>query len=451
MTSFVTTNDHLSWGRTVRMPHRVARPAWRDEVQHTLQSGIKAHPTILATGLRRSYGDTVLNPDGGIIDMTSVDRMIAFDPLTRRLRAEAGLSIDALLKFMVPRGFFIPVTAGTRFITLGGAVANDVHGKNHHRAGSFGCWVRRLGLLRSDGCEYDLGPDDETGLFAATIGGLGLTGLITWVEIELITIPGPMMKVETIAFDHLNGYFDLAHESDASHEYSVAWIDCLAKDETQGRGLFTRGRHAAFGQLHAQIQDELSSEPAFRPSIPIEFPPYVMNRFSLSAFNAFYAWYGKRKAGHSLQTYQKFFYPLDAISHWNRMYGKRGFYQYQSVVPPEHAHDATAEMLRTIAAAGEGSFLAVLKNFGNRPSPGLLSFPRAGTTLALDFPNRGRETLSLLDRLDAIVREAGGRLYPAKDGRMTKAMFRFSYPQWESFAVHVDPHFSSLFWQRVSS
>ncbi|AVO45515.1 FAD-binding oxidoreductase [Phreatobacter cathodiphilus] len=438
---FAPTSEWTSWGRVNRAPHHVARPTWRQDIPAVVAEGRQRFPSLLPVGLRRSYGDSVLNPAGAVIDMTGVDRMIAFDPATGVLRADAGLSFDALLRALVPRGFFLPVTPGTRFVTLGGAVANDVHGKNHHGAGTIGCWVRRLGLLRSDGREHDLGPDDETGLFAATIGGLGLTGIITWVELSLMPITSTMMDVETIAFDDLDGFFALAEASEQAFDYTVAWVDCLAGGARTGRGLFTRGRHAAAGPLEAGK--------AGGPTIPMDFPGFALNGLSIRAFNALYAWNGRRTAGNSIQHYQPFFYPLDAIGQWNRMYGQRGMFQYQSVVPPDAARDATAAMLRAIASAGEGSFLAVLKTFGDRPSPGMLSFPSPGTTLALDFPNRGDGTLALLARLDAIVREAGGKLYPAKDGRIPRDMFRAGYPGWERFASHVDPLMSSMFWNRV--
>ncbi|MFZ2005475.1 MAG: FAD-binding oxidoreductase [Stellaceae bacterium] len=437
------SDDLVSWGRVLRARHAVARPHWRDELPALLKEGTEAGRKLLAIGLRRSYGDSGLNPDGAVIDMAGLDRAIAFDPQTRLLRADAGMSLDALLGILVPRGFFLPVTPGTRFVTLGGAVANDVHGKNHHRAGTIGCWVRRLGLLRSDGTAVELGPDDNSGLFAATIGGLGLTGLIAWIEIEAIPITSAMMEVETIPFASLDGFFPLAEESDAVFDYTVAWIDCLAAGDALGRGILSRARHAATGPLVAQ-------KPRRGPSLPFDLPGSALNGLTVKAFNELYYRNGRRKAGPATVPYEPFFYPLDRIAGWNRLYGRRGFYQYQSVVPPDAARDATRAMLQAISASGEGSFLAVLKTFGDKPSPGMLSFPRPGTTLALDFANRGASTLSLMERLDAIVREARGRLYPAKDGRIPAEMFQAGYPNWRDFARHVDPGFSSGFWQRVS-
>ncbi|HXC30326.1 MAG TPA: FAD-binding oxidoreductase [Stellaceae bacterium] len=439
----MATDDLVSWGRVLRARHAVARPHWRDELPGLIREGTEAGRKLLTVGLGRSYGDSGLNPDGAVIDMRGLDRAIAFDPETRVLRAEAGISLDALLGILVPRGFFLPVTPGTRFVTLGGAVANDVHGKNHHRAGTIGRWVRRLGLMRSDGGTLELGSDDNAGLFAATIGGLGLTGLIAWVEIEVIPIASAMMEVETIPFAGLDDFFPIADVSDGAFDYTVAWIDCLAKGDALGRGIFSRARHATSGPLAAKKQRA-------GPSLPLDLPAFALNGLTVRAFNAVYYRNGRRQAGRTPQPYEPFFYPLDRIGGWNRMYGKRGLYQYQSVVPPAVARDATKAMLEAISASGEGSFLAVLKTFGDAPSPGLLSFPRAGTTLALDFANRGASTLALMARLDAIVREAGGRLYPAKDGRIPAAMFRAGYPNWEDFARHVDPGFSSSFWRRVS-
>jgi L-gulonolactone oxidase len=443
MIRFSPSDEIRSWGGVLRRRHDVARPLWRDDLPAALAAATEKGRPVLATGLRRSYGDTCLNPDGALLDMTSLDRAIAFDPASGLLRAEAGISFDALLAVLVRRGFFLPVTPGTRFVTLGGAIANDVHGKNHHRAGSFGRWVRRIGLLRSDGTELELTPQDNSGLFAATIGGLGLTGLITWAEIEVMRIESAVMEVENLPFGNLDEFFSIARESEERFEYTVSWVDCLARGADLGRGLFTRGNHAKRGA-------RLPFNTAPKLTMPMNLPGAALNRLSIGAFNALYYWNGKRKAGRSQAPLYPFFYPLDAIGHWNRMYGRRGMYQYQSVVPPHSERDATKAMLETIAAAGEGSFLAVLKTFGDRPSPGLLSFPRPGTTLALDFPNKGQATLKLLARLDDIVREAGGRLYPAKDGRMPAGMFRSGYGDWEDFSRHVDPQFSSHFWRRVA-
>jgi FAD/FMN-containing dehydrogenase len=441
VSAFLTRTDIVSWGRVIRAPHGVAHPQFLDQLPSLLAEGATHANGVLASGLRRSYGDTALNAEGALIETRSFDRLISFDAASGLLEAEAGISIAKILAFAIPRGFFLPVTPGTKFVTLGGAVANDVHGKNHHRAGTFGRWVRRLTLLRSDGSQHVLTPNDASGLFAATIGGLGLTGVITRVALQLKPIVSSDMIVEAIPFADLAGFFALSRESAETHEYSVAWIDCLAGGRNLGRGLMSRANHASAGELKAASKSG--------PTVPVDMPEFMLNRLSISAFNSLYYWKGSRSPGTRSISYDPYFYPLDGLQHWNRLYGRRGMYQYQSVVAPAVAHDATTAMLKTISSAGTGSFLAVLKDFGDAPSPGFLSFPRAGTTLALDFPNRGAETLHLLARLDSIVREAGGRLYPAKDGRLPADLFRSGYPEMERFVTHLDPGLSSSFWRRM--
>lgn len=440
---FGIENDLRSWGNVVKARHFVARAVWRDELAATVMEGRQQGLSLLGIGLGRSYGDSGLNPDGGILNMSSLDRVIHFDPERRLVRVEAGLSFDALLRVIVRQGFFVPVTPGTRYVTLGGAIGNDVHGKNHHIKGSIGQWVRRLGLLRSNGEEFELSPSENPALFRATIGGLGLTGLITWVELELIAIESAMIDVENIPFDNVDEFFTLAKDSEEDFAYTVSWIDCLAKGSALGRGIFSRANHAKTG---SRLPDQGNT----KFTMPFNLPGLAMNRYSIKAFNGLYHWNGKRRAGSATVGLHSFFYPLDAIGRWNRFYGHNGMYQYQSVIPTEAQVDATKEMLRAISDSGQGSFLAVLKTFGSLPSPGLLSFPMEGTTLALDFPNKGEATLELMARLDDIVLAAGGRLYPAKDGRMSALMFQQGYLAWQEFAKHIDQGFSSRFWQRVS-
>jgi FAD/FMN-containing dehydrogenase len=443
MDRFVPRTDMRSWGRVQRPRQFVASPALEADLADVLDVRGRFGNGVLARGLGRSYGDSNLNADGALIDCRGLDRLIEFDPATGRLRAEGGASLDAILAFAIPRGFFLPVTPGTKFATLAGAIANDVHGKNHHGAGTIGRWIESIRLLRCDGTEHRLSPGtDAAGLFAATVGGLGLTGIIAEATIRLRPVASSEMQAETIPFPDLDGFFALAHESAATHEYTVAWIDCLAKGRSLGRGLFTRANHRADGPLIVAGRRG--------PSVPLDAPGFLLNRWTIGAMNAAYYALGRRKAGSRRVSYEPFFYPLDGIRNWNRLYGRRGLYQYQSVVPPAAAREATREMLRQIARAGQGSFLVVLKTFGALRSPGMLSFPAEGTTLALDFPNRGASTLALLARLDAIVREAGGRLYPAKDGRLPKAMFEAGYPALDRFRPHIDPGMSSSFWRRVA-
>jgi FAD/FMN-containing dehydrogenase len=437
------SEDRLSWGRVHAGRHLTARPRFADELPGLLAGAGARGLTALAHGLGRSYGDSALNPDGLLIRTEGLDRLIAFDPVTGILRAEAGASLREILQLTVPHGWFFATTPGTLFVTLGGAVANDVHGKNHHSAGSFGCAVRRVGLVRSDRGLIEVSADEEAELFAATIGGLGLTGLIAWVEVALVPIASSLVDQETIPFGGLEGFFDIAAASQDSFEHEVAWIDCTARGRALGRGAFTRANWAPSGGLQAHGR-------ATPLIVPIDAPAAAINPLTLKAFNtAYFAWQSLG-AGRSRVLYAKSFYPLDAIRQWNRIYGRRGFYQYQCVTPPDVSRAAVREMLEVISRSGQGSFLVVLKTLGQRRSPGLLSFPAPGATLAIDFANHGQPTLDLMARLDAIVRDAGGRLYPAKDGRMPAAMFQAGYPEWRRFAKSIDPALSSAFWRRVS-
>ena len=397
---------------------------------------------MLAYGNGRSYGDSCQNEGGTLLQTRGLDRFIHFDPESGLLRCEAGVLFDDILRLIVPAGWFLPVTPGTRFVTVGGAIANDVHGKNHHQAGSFGRHVRCLELLRSDGSRRVCSATDHAGLFAATIGGLGLTGLITWAEIQLARIPGPWLAVETLRFRNLDEFFAINDDSTPDYEYTVAWIDCLAPAGQRGRGLYSRGNFVR-GLAGAPHAPRRSLRVPFTPPFPLVGGP------GLKLFNRTY--FHRPLKRRTLTHYQPFFYPLDAIGDWNRLYGPRGFVQHQCVLPPEGARTALTELLEVIATSGTGSFLVVLKTFGELPSPGMLSFARPGVTLALDFPFRGDSTLRLLDRLDCIVAEAGGAVYPAKDARMSAANFRRFFPNWPTFSAQTDPAFSSSFWRRVTA
>lgn len=397
----------------------------------------------LPHGNGRSYGDSCLDPDGTLLHARALDRYIAFDPATGLLRCEAGVTLGEVLELVVPRGWFLPVTPGTCYATVGGAVANDVHGKNHHRAGNFGHHVSAFELLRSDGERRLCQPSDSDGMFAATVGGLGLTGVIVTVELQLKRVPGPWLDSESLRFDALDDFFALSPVSESSHEYTVAWIDCLADGASLGRGQFIRANHASC------IGARRPNAPGRRLSMPFTPPLSLVNGLTLKPFNWLYYHRQRARSKRSSVHYAPYFYPLDGINDWNRMYGPRGFLQHQCVVPPATAPAAIGALLREIGRSGTGSFLAVLKQFGDVPSLGMLSFPRPGTTLALDFPNTGPEVFALLDRLDAIVAEAGGAIYPAKDARMSGGLFRSAFPKWQAFQAYIDPRFSSGFWRRV--
>jgi FAD/FMN-containing dehydrogenase len=337
----------------------------------------------------------------------------------------------------------LPVTPGSRFVTVAGAIANDVHGKNHHLFGTFGRHVLSFELARSDATRLICSRAENPDLFAATIGGLGLTGLILQATVQLRRVEGLAVEAEDIRFDKLDDFFSLAVESDADWEYTAAWVDCLAAGSSLGRGIFSRARHAP----------GIGAEPPPRTprvTFPIKPPVPLTNRLTVRAFNALY-WrkIGLSRRAHAIGAYEKVFYPLDAIGLWNRAYGPAGFFQFQCVVPMHAAAASVREMLQVIASSGEGSMLSVLKVFGDMPSPGLLSFPMPGATLALDFPNRGQTTRDLLARLETITRSAGGRLYPAKDGVMAAATMRLGYPGLDRFAPHIDPKFASAFGRRI--
>jgi FAD/FMN-containing dehydrogenase len=372
-----------------------------------------------------------------------MDRLLAFDEHTGVLRCEAGVLLGEILSLALPHGWFLPVVPGTRFVTVGGAIANDIHGKNHHRAGTFGCHVRSFELLRSDGSRRVCSPAGNTELYRATIGGLGLTGLITWAELQLRRVSNACFEVESHRFPDLDEFFAISGDSDSRFEYTVAWLDCAPQRQIRGRGIFSRGNHSTDEVTNCRPQSG-------RLAVPVTPPVSMVNSLSLKAFNLLY--FARHGAGLKSARihYQPFLFPLDGIGSWNRIYGPRGFFQHQSVIPAPNSRDVVREMLAYIAASGAGSFLAVLKVFGTMESPGLLSFPRPGATLAVDFPNRGPGTLKLLAGLDRIVDQAGGAIYPAKDARMTRDQFRRYFPCWEEFSRQVDPMFSSGFWRRVS-
>jgi FAD/FMN-containing dehydrogenase len=426
-----------SWGRYFNYSHDERTMRWRQDALPI--SGA----TCLPYGLGRSYGDSCLNDGGVLINAQALDRLIAFDANAGILCCEAGVSLAGILQLCVPRGWFLPVTPGTKFVTIGGAIANDVHGKNHERDGTFGRYVRAFELLRSDGSRLRCSATENPEFYHATIGGLGLTGFVTWAEIQLLRVQNAFVDDDSFQCRDLEHCLQLFEQSRTSHQYRVAWIDCLAQGRSLGRGIFSRANHSSNNSLPATHQQNNN-----KLTVPITFPPYVLNRYTVSAFNALYF----RKLGapekKSRLDYDKFFYPLDNIHHWNRIYGPRGFLQYQCVVTREPSAALRALLLR-IASSGQASFLSVLKEFGALESPGLLSFPRKGFTLALDFPNLGQSTLDLLNDLDAIVREAEGAVYPAKDARMSPEMFHLGYPAVEDFIQYIDPQFSSSFWRRV--
>jgi FAD/FMN-containing dehydrogenase len=381
-----------------------------------------------------------LNAGGTLWAVRGLDRFIAFDAEGGVIECEAGVLLKEIIDVVLPRGWFLPVVPGTQFVTVGGAIANDVHGKSHHREGCFGNHVEQLVLVRTDGAVIDCGPRQLSEWFSATVGGMGLTGVVTSARLRLRKVAGPWLEVETHAFETLDAFFELSAASARDWKHTVAWIDCVGGRGGDARGVFFRGNHAA-------ATDPI--RPPRHRTFPFTPPVSMVNRLSLRLFNQLYYHGNRLRAGRVRQHYLRFFFPLDNLLEWNRIYGPRGFYQYQCVVPTVSQHEVLRELLRRIYRSGTGSFLAVLKTFGDRPSPGLLSFPMPGTTLTLDFPNLGKRTLELFDDLNTLVQEAGGRLYPAKDAYMPREMFERGYPRLTEFLPFRDPGISSNMSRRL--
>lgn len=428
-----------SWGRYPKHDAKIVPLNWQEDYPGVI-SGL-SHGA-LPVGLGRSYGDVCLLEGGNLLQTTGMSRLLDFDSGTGILTAEAGLSLAQILDFAVPRGFFLPVTPGTKYVTLGGAIANDIHGKNHESAGSFGNHVPCFELVRSDGSRRLCSPTENRDWYAATIGGMGLTGVVTWAQLRLKRIVSRKIDYEGIQFHGIDEFLDLKQRY--SHtEYTVSWVDCASTGKNFARGIFMLGEHS-------KVPDELKPSPAPKLSIPFDFPGFVLNHTTIGLFNSLY--FHKQIKPHvkSLQDYEPFFYPLDKILHWNRMYGKHGLAQFQYVIPWQHAKQGTVAILRQIAKSGLGSFLAVLKTFGDIPSLGKMSFPQPGIMLALDFPIKPGLTLPLLERLGDMTLEFGGRLYSAKDSAMTPRQFKTFYPQWTQFAQFRDPMLNSSYWERVT-
>ncbi len=428
-----------AWGRLSHELHHVQALTDRTQVAPVLQ----AHQPGVAFGNGRSYGDVCLNPNGHVWHTTGLNKFISFDETTGRLVCEAGVLLRDIQRLLVPRGWMLPVTPGTQLITVGGAIANDVHGKNHHVFGSFGDHVVALTLAKTSGEVCKLNWIQTPQAMRATVGGLGLTGVMVSAELQLRRVTSPWLHTQTLPYQGLSTFFELADGSEAEWEHTVSWVDCLSGQTL--RGIFMRANPLSDTEL-APRADLQPKKPLSMPWVP---PVSLVNGLSLKPFNWAYYQLQAMKQGDGVAHYEPFSYPLDNVLHWNRMYGPRGFYQYQSVVPRDVGLQAVQAMLDAIADSGEGSFLAVLKTFGQRQAKGLLSFPQPGVTLALDFPNRGARTLKLFERLDAIVREAKGRLYMAKDARMPRDLFESGYPNLAEFLTHRDHGISSAMSRRL--
>ncbi len=425
------------WGRYPVETCRVFRPEKRASLEEILASD--AESSYIARGLGRSYGDAALNHQGGVILFERLNRFVAFDPRTGVLECEAGVTLAEILEFVVPRGHYLPVTPGTKFVTLGGAIANDIHGKNHHRVGTISNFVLDFRLRTPRGELITCSPRQNTDAFWATVGGLGLTGLLVSARIRLQPIATAYVLVDFLKVSHFEEAIAAMAESDHLYEFSVAWIDCLARGRALGRSILMRANPATPGDLPTRSGDPLS--PGRRPkrSIPFDFPSGLLNATTVGAFNSLF--YGlHRTTSRQLVDLERFFYPLDSIRDWNRMYGRRGFVQYQLVFPLETSRAGLTEVLERVSASGRGSFLGVLKRFGDA-NAGVLSFPFPGYTLALDLPV-GDGLIPFLRDLDAVVLRHGGRIYPAKDAVTTPESFAAMYPRIEEFRAikaRLDP------------
>jgi len=429
-----------SWGRYPPIETEVLPLHWMSDFQAArLPQG-----DLLPVGMGRSYGDVCLLDHGTLLTARGLDRLIEFDAETGLLRCEAGVTLAEILDFAVPRGFFLPITPGTKYVTVGGAIANDIHGKNHHGSGTFGNRLLRFELMRTDGARLLCSPPENAAWFAATIGGLGLTGLIAWAEIRLRPIVSRRIRSVCEKFVGIDEFVELSRAA-AHVNYSVAWIDCVARGRNFARGIFMLGQH------HDQPEPLTTSAKPWL-TFPINLPEFALNRTSVGLFNTLYYNRQFAKRAETLVDYEPFFYPLDRVLDWNRMYGKAGLLQFQCVIPWEDQKQAgITRILEEITRSGLASFLAVIKVFGDVRSPGMMSFPRPGITLALDFPIRAQVSFALLDRLAEITVEHGGKMYPAKDARMTPRQFQAFYPQWEQFQQYIDPRINSAFWKRVTA
>jgi len=429
--------DVSTWGRLSHDQHDVVALSSHTPVVQQIRQRDQNSKGI-AYGLGKSYGDLPLNSGGLLWSTASLDRYVSFDDSTGVLVCEPGVTLKNIQDTFIPRGWSLAVVPGTQLITVGGAIANDVHGKNHHAFGTFGDHVRRIQLCRTDDSIIECGPELAAEWFWATVGGLGLTGVISQAEIQLRRIPGPWLETETLAYSDLDQFFSLSAESESDWEHTVSWFDCTAK---KNRGIFMRANPSP-SKLAAPSN-------AKKWAVPFVPPITLLNSLSVQAFNSSYFALKNNASGKHTQYGETYLYPLDNLMHWNRVYGPSGFYQYQSVVPAAVAKDATQAMLNEIKRSGQGSFLSVLKTFGDRLPRGMMSFPMPGTTLALDFSNRGATTLQLFERLDAVVRAAGGRIYSAKDARMPRDLFESGYPRLNEFLTYRDPGISSSFSRRL--
>ena len=435
------------WGRVPVEECLVYRPERLSELAELV-----AHapaPSLIARGLGRAYGDAALNRDAGVVLGERLDRLLAFDPATGVLACEAGVSLATLLDRFLPRGFFLPVTPGTKFISVGGAIASDVHGKNHHADGSIGRWVRSLRLLTASGEIVRCARDENAELFWATLGGMGLTGIVVEASLQLKPVPTPYVSVDYERLPNLDALLERMSEVDRHRTYAVAWVDGLARGRRLGRGVLMLGDHARPEELPPALRARAPRRPP-TVSLPVRLPDATLNPLTVRVFNELF--HRVHRERHAVTDCDRYFYPLDRVHHWNRAYGRRGVLQYQALVPLE-ARAGLVEMLELLSASGLPSFLVVLKRLGEA-SGGLLSFPRPGFTLSLDLPDTGERLRAVLARLDAIVLRSGGTVYLSKDARLPAEHLPAMYPglaRFRAVRARWDPNrrFSSSLARRL--
>ncbi len=430
------------WGRYPCAVNSVFRPQTVAEATAGLDG------RIIARGQGRSYGDAAMLKDGLVMLSERLNRVLAFDEATGLLTAEAGLTLDQILFDVVPKGWFLPVTPGTAYVSLGGCIAADVHGKNHHRDGAFGQYVMEFDLALPDGNIIRCSRDVNEELFRATIGGMGLTGIITTVSLRLIPIESAFITVQHLQASDLDASLELMESKQWDDAYTVAWIDCLSRGKALGRSVFMRGHHATLAELPPRARSNpLRVKVHGQRNVPFDLPSWVLNSIAMTAFNKVYYHVQRAKRAPFIADYQSFFHPLDSVGNWNRMYGRNGFVQYQLVLAPAQARSGLLQIIEELGRNRRPSFLSVLKRFGPE-GDGMLSFPMEGYTLTLDIPVRDQGLFPFLDRLDEIVLKFGGRVYLAKDARLRADNFRAMYPrfpEWQRIKAKIDPenHFAS--------
>src|SRR5699024_9062139 len=438
------------WGKFPKETGYVYRPEKIQEVKSILNDSTTSH--FIPYGLGRSYGDTALNKDGGVLLTDRMNHMLAFNEETGILTCEAGVSLADIIDVFLPRGFFLPVTPGTTYVTVGGAIANDVHGKNHHADGCFSEFVQTFDLLLASGEVITCSRMENPEVFWATVGGIGLTGVILTATIQLIRVETSYINATYEKAKNLDEAFDKFVENDKNYKYSVAWIDCLSRGDSLGRSVLMRGEHASRDELPSKIKEPFHMGRNLPLKMPINAPSFALNHVTISAFNQLY--YSSYKNEQKIVPLGSFFHPLDAIDDWNKLYGKNGFVQFQAVIPKENdPKEGMRKLLTQLSDEKRASFLAVLKSSGPA-NKGYLSFMKEGYTLALDIPLKDASLFDSLKKLDEIVLEHGGRIYLAKDSTISETTFKQMYPEWEQFAAvkeKLDPNgrFSSSMARRI--